>query len=263
MRKISLNNPVILVHGIAARDKNLFWGRIPACLEALGIKVFFGNTDSWGPIESNANFLKKTVDEVLKECHCERVNIIAHSKGGLDARYLISSLNYADKVASLTTVSTPHRGSELVDYILKNQTVYKPIVRKIVKSVVHLYGDKSPDPYAILSELGTKSMVKFNANNPNRKNVYYCSCHSLMKRPWDDLTVFFSFNYLKKEVGANDGVVTLRSATWGENFRLIEGKKKAGISHAQIIDLKKKSISGVDISEEYVRMVSHLARRGL
>ena len=100
MKKVKLKYPIILVHGIGAKDSGLFWGRIPKKLENLGLKVFLGDTDSWGSIENNANFLKSTVDRVLVECKCDKVNIIAHSKGGIDSRYLISSLNYGERVAS-------------------------------------------------------------------------------------------------------------------------------------------------------------------
>lgn len=60
-------------------------------------------------IEDNAAAIAKVVDTALSENNCEKVNIIAHSKGGLDCRYLITSMGYANKVASLTTINTPHR----------------------------------------------------------------------------------------------------------------------------------------------------------
>src|SRR6185369_6230360 len=44
-----------------------------------------------------------------------KVNILAHSMGGLDARFAIARLGLADRVASLTTVATPHRGTALAD----------------------------------------------------------------------------------------------------------------------------------------------------
>ena len=37
--------------------------------------------------------------------------LVAHSMGGLDARYLITHLDPDRRVKSLLTVSTPHRGS--------------------------------------------------------------------------------------------------------------------------------------------------------
>src|SRR5436190_277798 len=49
-----------------------------------------------------------------------KVIIIAHSMGGLDARYMISRLGMADRVAALVTLSTPHHGSPYADWCLKN-----------------------------------------------------------------------------------------------------------------------------------------------
>ena len=80
-----LQYPVILAHGIVAHDREsgiLFWGRIPATLREKGIPVFFGNTDSWGGYESNAELLRAAVEKTLRETKKEKVNIIAHSKGG-------------------------------------------------------------------------------------------------------------------------------------------------------------------------------------
>jgi triacylglycerol lipase len=262
MNKLILKYPIILVHGIAARDSNLFWGRIPKKLRSVGLKVFPGNTDSWGSIENNAISLSKTVDYVLDLCQSNKVNIIAHSKGGLDSRFLISSLNYAEKIASLTTISTPHHGSEIVDYIFENKSVYNPISRKIINLIVKVYGDKSPEPHKVIAELTTKSMIGFNLKNLNSENVYYSSYHTFMRNAIDDLQYFLTYQYIKKLVGDNDGIVSVNSAKWGEDCNLIEGKNGDGISHSEIIDIKRKTISGVDIPDVYLDIVNKLSERG-
>ncbi len=79
MQNTELKYPIVLVHGIAAKDNSLFWGgRIPEKLSSAGINVFLGNTDSWGGgIESNALLLKETVDSVLEKMKAEKVNLIA------------------------------------------------------------------------------------------------------------------------------------------------------------------------------------------
>ena len=47
-----------------------------------------------------------------------KVNLIGHSEGGLDARYVMAVR--PDLVASLTTVATPHLGAELADFLADN-----------------------------------------------------------------------------------------------------------------------------------------------
>lgn len=113
--------PIVMLHGIGFRDLQYFnyWGRIPKELVRNGAIVYYGHQEAWGTIENNAQIIKETIHKVLEENHCDKVNIIAHSKGGLDARYLISGLHMEDQVASLTTISTPHRGSELLNILNK------------------------------------------------------------------------------------------------------------------------------------------------
>ena len=119
---INLKYPLILVHGAGFRDRTLkvnYWGRIPRYLAREGVTVYYGGTDSWGSIESNGALLKKTILEVLTKTGSEKVNIIAHSRGGLEARYVISVLGVGNAVASLTTMSTPHSGSKTMNIALK------------------------------------------------------------------------------------------------------------------------------------------------
>ncbi|NDV59893.1 hypothetical protein D0T85_17520 [Bacteroides sp. 519] len=254
---VTLKYPLILVHGIAAKDNTLFWGRIPSVLKRSGVNVFWGNMDSWGNIETNAQSLQKSVDAVLNQTGASKVNIIAHSKGGIDARYLISSLGYANKIASLTTVSTPHRGVEIVDYILGFKQIQTPLARKIAEFLAKLYGDKAPNPYGATIDLSTKSMKEFNLKNPDSTDVYYCSCCAVLKNSFDDLSYFLTYNYIKKVAGHNDGIISAQSAEWGENFYLIHGA-----SHAEIVDIKRKSISGLNIPGEYMKMVEDLISKG-
>jgi len=76
--KIELRYPVVLVHGIARNDiQGRFqpWGRIPEVLRENGVEVYFGNTDAWGDILSNARILKETVDSILENTSHQRVKI--------------------------------------------------------------------------------------------------------------------------------------------------------------------------------------------
>lgn len=97
--------PIILVHGIGVTERGglyIPWGRVPAALRAHGAQVFFGRQDAWGSIETGASQLAAAVRQVRRETGCARVNIIAHSRGGLEARHMISRMGYGKYVASLT-----------------------------------------------------------------------------------------------------------------------------------------------------------------
>lgn len=104
--------PVILVHGILIKDFHIFksFGKIEESLKKNGYSVSTAPTDGFGTIENNAAQLKEYVRKILKEQHAEKVNLIAHSKGGLDCIHMIKALGMEDSVASLTTLCTPHLG---------------------------------------------------------------------------------------------------------------------------------------------------------
>ena len=253
--------PIVLVHGIVAHDRGgiiNFWGRIPNILKENNVKVFLGNTDSWGNYESNAKILKATVDKILDETKSEKVNIIAHSKGGIDSRYFIRKYNYGDKVASLTTISTPHHGAEIADLIYKQNIVHSAVVKKALMIFGKLYGDINPDLYNVNYQLTTEKMKEFNENVEPDHKVYYQSIYTTMKNSFDDLMFFYSHWYIHNVCGESDGIVSEYSAKWGNNIMKIEG----GISHAEIIDYKKKKISGINIPDIYIKIVNELSKKG-
>ncbi|MDR0315764.1 MAG: hypothetical protein LBH97_02565, partial [Treponema sp.] len=258
---IPLKYPVILVHGIVAHDRGgiiNFWGRIPDVLRENGVKVFFGNTDAWGDFESNAGILKTTIDKILEETNSEKINIIAHSKGGLDSRYLIWKYNYGDRVASLTTISTPHHGAEIADLIFQQDIIHLSTVKTTLMILGKLYGDMNPDLYNVNHQLTTNNMKEFNDVIGMDQKVYYQSIYTTMNNAFDDLMFFNSYLYIKNIRGDNDGVVSEWSAKWGDNIIKIEG----GISHADILDYKMVNISGINIPDIYLKIVNELSKMG-
>src|SRR5437868_2175275 len=105
-----LRHPIVLVHGLGARRNfgpfDYFYG-LPARFRASGNDVYVANLTSWTTTEHRADQLKAQIETNFPD---GKVNLIAHSMGGLDSRHLISRLVFEDRVASLTTVGTPHRG---------------------------------------------------------------------------------------------------------------------------------------------------------
>jgi triacylglycerol lipase len=258
---LSLKYPVVLAHGIALRDRGTTfvpWGRISHVLRENGVEIYFGNTDAWGSIESNAEMLKETVDKILKETGKEKVNIIAHSKGGLDSRYMIWKYDYGNKVASLTTISTPHHGAVLADMILNLKSIHTKAAKRSLEDLSKLYNDLYPDIYTAGYDLTTANMKEFNKIVTMDDRVYYQSIYSIMNKAADDLFFAASYNYIKKEIGENDGLVSEYSARWGNNITKVEG----GISHEQIIDLMGNDLFDMKIPNIYLRIVNDLKNKG-
>ena len=117
----AMKYPILMLHGMGFRDDGRigYWGRIPKALESAGYKVYYGRQDSSASIEVNARQIADSLEEILKSVNTDKVNIIAHSKGGLEARYLASALGYGDRIASISTLSTPHNGSKTVDRLMR------------------------------------------------------------------------------------------------------------------------------------------------
>ncbi|MBE5881556.1 MAG: triacylglycerol lipase [Lachnospiraceae bacterium] len=257
--------PLIMVHGIGFRDLKFFnyWGRAPRYLERNGATIYYGHQKAWGTIEENAIAIAQTIDRVLSETGAEKVNIIAHSKGGLDSRYLISHLGYADKVATLTTMSTPHRGSALVDFL---NALPKPLFRKLTQILDRsfaAFGDDTPDSFASAQQLAPAYCKEFNERTPNAENVLYQSYASVMRFSFSDPLLFFPHLILWWMTGErNDGLVTESSAQWGNFLGTLKSKTVRGISHGDMIDLKREDIKGFDSIEIYQSIVQNLKQNG-
>jgi pimeloyl-ACP methyl ester carboxylesterase len=108
---ISDNLPILLIHGYGEKANIWNWW-----IDWLGqdqfTKVYpitFTN-DRCGSTEQHANELKNIIDNILSQTGSKQVNIVAHSKGGLDARWYIAN-NNIDKVANLIMIGTPNAGS--------------------------------------------------------------------------------------------------------------------------------------------------------
>ena len=50
------------------------------------------------------------IRQIVQETGCGKVNVIAHSKGGLDIRYAAAFCGIEDMIGSIVTINTPHRG---------------------------------------------------------------------------------------------------------------------------------------------------------
>lgn len=268
--KIDLKYPVLLVHGMGFRDDLPFayWGRIPKVLEDAGVQVFFGNQDGLGNIEENAEIVKKAILETLDITGAEKVNIIAHSKGGLDSRYAIANLGMAEKVASLTTIATPHNGSKTVDFLLKLPDFIVRIVAVIGNLWYKRFGDKKPDCYRVFHSFKTENAVRFNQNTKDCEAVYYQSYASVMKNCTSDVFLWLPNLLVKWIEGENDGLLTPESVKWGEYKGVIRSEGRRGISHLDQIDLRRRPlvfVSGekkTDIPGFYTGLVRQLSDMG-
>lgn len=259
--------PLLLVHGVFFRDTKYFnyWGRIPRELEENGAVIFYGNHSSAASIADSAAELSDRIREILKETGAEKVNIIAHSKGGLDCRYAMSELDMAPYIASLTTINTPHRGCLFADYLLtKIPEKTQHQVASVYNETLKKLGEESPDFLVAVNNLTDSFCQELNKKLHTPSGVYCQSVGSVMpKASGGTFPLNFSYHLVKYFDGPNDGLVSANSFEWGENYTLLQPTHKRGISHGDIIDLNRENIEGFDVREFYVELVSDLKDRGL
>ncbi|MEG2679250.1 MAG: triacylglycerol lipase [Oscillospiraceae bacterium] len=259
--------PIVLVHGIFFRDWNRmnYWGRIPQELLRNGAELYYGNQQSAGSVVDSAAELKENILQILAETGAEKVNIIAHSKGGLDSRYAVSCLGLAPYVASLTTISTPHRGCTLVQTLL---AITPPKLLDYIAERYHrLYqnlGDQEPNFLAGVRDLTAQRCSLLNLTAPDVPGVFYQSVMSQMSR-FSSAGVplnlgHFVVKFHDKE--PNDGLVSVSSAIWGHYLGTLHASGKRGISHCDVIDLLREDIPGFDVRKFYVGLVMSLKAKG-
>ncbi len=257
--------PIVLAHGILASDGLFSMKRIASALRQQGNQVFFAEVSAVGPVRLRAGQLAGRIDEVLEITNLGHVNVIAHSMGGLDSRYLISRLNFSGKVASLTTLATPHRGSPVADALFAevNAGGYAVLAKlvdflaSLFNQATHLNESHIKDG---LYDLTTEQAQTFNHDVVDSPTVYYQSyaasaihadqprgIHRLLRKNHATIAAV---------EGPNDGMVSVVSAQWG-NFR---GTVEA--DHFTVAGLGRKNVTPFGV-EKFIRGVSSdLAERG-
>ena len=258
--------PILLVHGVFFRDFRYlnYWGRIPKELKRNGAAVYYGQQQSAASVEDSGRELAARIRAILDETGCEKVNIIAHSKGGLDSRAAIAHAGCAPYVATLTTINTPHRGCIYAEYLLnKVPEAARQKVAAAYNATLKRLGDENPDFLAAVTDLTESACLARNETTPDMPGVLYESVMSYCRKArHGKFPLNATYPVVKHFDGKNDGLVSVDSAKWGTRFTLLEPVGKRGISHGDVVDLNRENIPGFDVREFYVNLAADLKKRG-
>lgn len=262
--------PIVLSHGMGYTAGGAlgigYWYKIPSTLSGHGAKVYISDQTAMASTADRAAQLKTYVLQVLAATGASKVNIIGHSQGGLDARYMIANLGMSTKVASLTTVCTPHRGSSVADVILGLDQDVGGWISGLVDTVyVWLFGGKQNSAAAAKYLTVSYMNNTFNPNTPNKTGVYYQSWSSNIYFPCIlDKTVFAASGALIYFYeGSNDGLVSVNSAKWGTYRGNQSGSVLgSGVSHVNTCDQFLDYTPFFDAKEFYTGIVSDLKGKG-
>lgn len=258
--------PVLLVHGVFFRDSKYFnyWGRVSSELIKNGAVVYYGEHQSALSTVDSALELGERIKNIVDESGCGKLNIIAHSKGGLDCREAIANGGISDYVASVTTINTPHRGCYFADHLLEkipNRIKNKAAV--MYNSAARAAGDKNPDFLSAVNDLRHSVCEQRDKELGVPSGIYCQSFGSIQKNSRSGkFPLNLSHGYVKHFDGANDGLVSEGSFSWGHRYVLVTTEGKRGISHGDMIDLNRENIEGFDVREFYVDIVNDLKNKG-
>ena len=243
--------PVVLTHGFAGFTNfgglgllDYFY-EVPEYLESEGeLLVFATQVDPFNDSVTRGEQLIPQIEAILAETGHSKVNLIGHSQGGIDARYVASVR--PDLVSSVTTISTPHRGTVVADVVLgiEEDSAYAQVldwwVTELAGPLYDAVGSETSF-YRSLAQLSVPGSEAFTTAHPYQPDVAYFSLagrsdfHLGGTDCWVDDPPEFVSNYalgtdpidpifalteplLDGGLFAphpNDGLVTVKSAQWG------------------------------------------------
>jgi triacylglycerol lipase len=179
--------------GFARRGPIVYFRGVERALRQRGIVALVPEVPAAGTVAERAEALARQ----LFRSDAPAFALVAHSMGGLDARYLIARLDPDRRIRSLLTVGTPHRGTPLADWMLESRGLFAAVIRRI-----GMPGLLELTPRARAAE-----------PIPDRADVAYSSyaaCRAPGEFPW------CLAPFARIIAQDNDSQVPVESARWGE-----------------------------------------------
>jgi triacylglycerol lipase len=228
----SAHYPIVLAHGIARFDVltetllqkiNLFmWDLsrdfdrlhyfkgIASYMERHGFAVYKTNVSFAAGVEVRATELAAQIRQITAETGMEKVHIIGHSMGGLDARQMLfQDRKTVNHVATVTSIGTPHNGTVLADYLLADAG--EAFIESL-RPIIDLDGflTLTRDRRQAFNELAKE----WEAKNPVSYRVYagfqeFEKILELLKT---------SYQLIYHQDGENDGLVPVTSQLWTDKL---------------------------------------------
>lgn len=195
----------IFLHGFMGRAETKIGGLTLEYFRGLrkiaaetGIEMAVPQMSGRTGVEARADGVRKTVDSMK----AARIALVGVSMGGLVARAFALRHDPGGRISTVATVATPHRGSPLADRALSDESDLPAVIVNIFRDAVQ--------------DLTAVNTNEFNTRTPDREDVRYLSW--ACTRPADEMPFWLRGRQrlIFEREGANDGLVSVKSATWGE-----------------------------------------------
>lgn len=261
---VQVKYPIFLCHGFGAIGSLVKPSPLhdPCMLmREHGIIAFAPNVVPYASIETRARNWVRLINKVCDDYGFEKLNVIAHSMGGLDMRFALSHLDITDKIASLTTVATPHHGTFLADLILKTPE----IITEKLSDIVDWFGnsvyprEKSEVLNSVEQLCRNYIQKEFNPKTPDIEDFPYFSYSAAVGKGTDySINPVFMFQntqiFAKEDI--NDSFVSVESAQWGEHIGTIP------LSHMNQINVQVSKENRPKYQNFWIGVVKMLRDKG-
>jgi pimeloyl-ACP methyl ester carboxylesterase len=222
---------IVFVHGYLAPLPNAYWlGSLKLMhdLKRRDVDLRVVRAPVTGPVAKRAGRLAREFDAT----RADRIVLVGHSMGGLDARYAARHFDAARRITDVITLGTPHHGTMLAD-------------------LVHRLRHRLPAPLREIDQGGLADLTRaaarrFNDATPDRDDVrYHAICGRIPPRAVPILLQPFA-RRLQSHEGDNDSLVAVSSARWGDTLVVDDA------DHWALIGLEW--VSGADLRHRFARL---------
>lgn len=239
--------PIVLMHGLAGfRQFSVagiklfdYFNGVEMLLNQNGYATFAPQVALFAKPQDRASAWFHEIEKIRRDTGAEKVHLIGHSQGGLDARVLIAAnkpaqdtplgplmgLGYGDHVASVTTFGTPHLGSVMVDMLNEGDPQNAKLLNAVVdliSVIARVFSRDSQDANSVIQAIGRRYMLDY--FNPIIADNLEVPCYTIAGDPEsaDLASPLFKSSYeelleipIAEGGGTNDGLVTLQSGLFG------------------------------------------------
>lgn len=249
---------IVLHHGLLGYNvlrlgpaRVRYWDGIPHAIAESGYKVLTTRVHPTAGIVRRAEQLNRQIVENLDRAGGPdaRAVVIAHSMGGLDARYALTHLGLADRVSALVTISSPHRGCSYFDHLIGRAGILGrlDVLRKGLVDLEAFW------------DVTAARVRVFNDLVPDAPGVKYYSVTAACTALRVPAFLRDSYVYLREVEGENDGMVSVHSARWGVELG------HWPLHHLHLVNWRLRGLSPPsteDVRPRYLQLLSLLHADG-
>lgn len=278
--------PILFMHGFmgfserSVMNVKLFdyFNGVKTILEQMGYRVFTPSINPLASIQDRSNQWLGCIDDILEQTSSEKVHIIAHSQGAIDARVLATPIahhcstphsgelygqGYGDYIASITSIAGPHMGSPLADTSYDDED--NELMLDFVNFVAMMTGSTPKRARLTLDSLSHQYMTE--VFNPAMKVPNSIPCYTVTGNPSGkkDISAMFDLTWqkimdtaLEDGGGENDGFVPLSSARFDSCNAKIPGTDRPQWQHLGDVKADHIALIGIPPESDSKTQFSHL-----